>query len=170
MEPFHFENANSRGSFVEDPMFSNISTKEENENLRLQIKQLHQRLSQCTLDWNTEKVAKRAIQRELDSLRVLLKSIQSEECLNWSRQNQSLNKPFQASSTNPFECDRDEADSLGMYDEILPLFFQRTQSQLDSLEFILTKISVSFTRTVSEDIFNLLVSCTFLTFGLAADF
>ncbi len=122
----------------------NVSTEHENEILRFQIKQLDQRLSQCTLDWKTEKVAKRAIQRVLDSLSIMLESIQNEENLNWSCENQSLSDRIQTSSTNPFGIDRDEAESLGLFDEFLPSFFRLTQNKLDALESTLYKLSVSF--------------------------
>ncbi len=139
-----FKNAKSRSSGCADQKLDNVSTQHENKILRFQIKQLNQRLSQCTLDWNTEKVAKRAIQRELDSLSTMLESIQNEENFNWSCENQSLSERIQTSSTNPFGIDRDEAESLGLFNEFLSSFFQLTQNQLDALESTLYKLSASF--------------------------
>jgi hypothetical protein len=50
------------------------------DKLRTTIKQLQDKLSRCNLECDTEKVAKQAAQRELANVKVLLKSIQEEQC------------------------------------------------------------------------------------------
>ena len=125
---------------------------QENEALQLQIRHLQNQLSQRTLDCNTEKVAKRAVQRELDSLRLLLKSIQNEKYLNWSYdfQNQNRTEKFEASSTNPFENDQDDDESLTVYDDIILNFLKRAEKHLDALECTLARFVPTRTeQTVS---------------------
>ena len=123
-----------------------LEATRENETLRQLVWQLQensdnlrQNLSQSILECNTEKVSKRAVQRELENLRVLLKNTQDEQCLRWSQENRKQSTPLRGTSTNPFENERDEIELLGVYDFFILKFCSRNEKTLDELESVLSE-------------------------------
>jgi hypothetical protein len=131
-----------RFSNAEDTKFK-LNPAHEIEKLSAIIKQLQDKLSQCNLECDTERIAKRAVQRELASVRALLKNVQEEQCVRWTRSG-FQSKQYDIASTNPFEADLDENGmygSLELHGTTVTKILDDTDISIKSLETILKQVS-----------------------------
>jgi hypothetical protein len=149
-----------RFSNAEDTKYK-INPALEIENLRTIINQLQDKLSQCNLECDTEKVAKRAAQRELASVKVLLKNIQEEQCFRWTQSDKLETNRYDITSTNPFELDFDENELLELSGGTVTTVLNETDKSINGLESIMSRVSLDFQRLSQKFVRSL--TCFFFT-------